>query len=60
MWEETLLINEDINYILKKENNAMLFFELIDFMSFTTASSTYSNKGNLLTFITPLLVFFFK
>lgn len=48
MWEETLLINEDIKYILNADNNVILFFELIEFMSFTTASATYSNKGKLL------------
>ncbi|KAK5642654.1 hypothetical protein RI129_008821 [Pyrocoelia pectoralis] len=36
-WEETLLINEDITYIL--ERNVIIFFEIIDFVSFSVANS---------------------
>ncbi|KAK9872921.1 hypothetical protein WA026_020273 [Henosepilachna vigintioctopunctata] len=32
-WEETILINEEFNYIVTENENLMIFFELLDFMS---------------------------
>ncbi|KAB0796795.1 hypothetical protein PPYR_10856 [Photinus pyralis] len=42
-WDEMLLINEDMTYIL--EQGVIIFFELIDFVSFSVANSQTKPEG---------------
>ncbi|KAF5303974.1 hypothetical protein FQA39_LY01759 [Lamprigera yunnana] len=42
-WEETIVINEDINYFLNKDT--MLFFEIVDFVSFNVVVAQSGGKG---------------
>lgn len=32
-WEETLIFNEDFNYIIDQQNNVIIFFEIVDFLT---------------------------
>ncbi|KAI4471346.1 jouberin [Holotrichia oblita] len=44
-WEESIIINEDFNYLINPATRVILFFELLDFVGFTEAalqSSVYS------------------
>ncbi|GLV33931.1 hypothetical protein CBL_11185 [Carabus blaptoides fortunei] len=43
-WEETLTFNEDFNYILEYENT-VIFFEILDFVTFSTACLNYRTEG---------------
>ncbi|KAF2903475.1 hypothetical protein ILUMI_02709 [Ignelater luminosus] len=44
-WEETLIINEDVNYLLAHGSKAIIFFEIMDFVTFSVASAQFNQKG---------------
>ncbi|XP_063217241.1 jouberin-like isoform X2 [Bacillus rossius redtenbacheri] len=44
-WEELLVFNEDIEYILNPDLSVVIMFEILDFVSFSLASARYKKLG---------------
>ncbi|XP_060065201.1 jouberin-like [Ylistrum balloti] len=44
VWEELLVFNENFNYFIKDYPKVIIFFELLDFVSMTTASRQYEQS----------------
>jgi len=45
IWEEMLVLNEDVKYITAEGMNIIVLFEIIDFVSFEMASLQYKRLG---------------
>ncbi|KAL3282761.1 hypothetical protein HHI36_005928 [Cryptolaemus montrouzieri] len=43
LWEETILINEDFQYLVAEKENIIIFFEILDFVSSSTMND--NTKG---------------
>lgn len=45
IWEETLVLNEDIQHILQPQSSILILFEILDCVSFDEAIAQYQKLG---------------